>query len=245
MMPKAEQGAEQLPMPLDHRPALGRAAFLVSPANEAAVRAIADWPAWPGRRLALVGPARAGKSHLAHVWMHESGARRIEARALVDASVPALAAAGRLVVEDIETVAGLSPLDRRRAEAALLHLLNLAAAEKGWILLTGREAPARWPVEMPDLASRLAALPVARIGPPDDALLCGLMVKLFADRQLRVSPETVRYLVTRLERSFASIERAVAMLDARSLATRRRVTRALAAECLAALMPREPEPGDG
>ena len=101
-------------------------------------------------------------------------------------------------------------------------------------MLTGRDAPGRWPLEMPDLTSRLAALPVARVAPPDDALLSSLMVKLFADRQLQVAPAVIRYLALRIERSFSAAEDAVAALDRLSLARQRPVTRVLAAEVLGA-----------
>ena len=42
--------------------------FFVSASNRQAVERIAAWPAWPGRVLALVGPASSGKSHLAAIW---------------------------------------------------------------------------------------------------------------------------------------------------------------------------------
>jgi chromosomal replication initiation ATPase DnaA len=99
-------------------------------------------------------------------------------------------------------------------------------------LLTGRAAPGRWPVETPDLASRLAALPIARIDPPDDALLSSLMVKLFADRQLLVAPDVISYLSLRIERSFAAAEAAVDALDRLSLEHKKPVTRAMAASLL-------------
>ena len=222
--------AYQLPLVLGHRPALGRDDFLVSGSNADAARLVADWRAWPGRRLALVGPPRAGKTHLAHVWMHEAGALRIAAADLDDATAERLARHGRAVVEDVEALAGLEPAPRRAAEEALFHLLNLAAAEGAWLLLTGRDAPARWPVATPDLASRLAALPVARLAPPDDTLLSSVMVKLFADRQLHVGPDVIKFLVRRIERSFAAVEDAVEALDRRSLALKRPVTRAMAAD---------------
>ena len=56
------------------------------------------------------------------------------------------------------------------------------------MLLTARRPVAGWPLGLPDLASRLRAAPAVAIGPPDDALLGALLVKLFADRQL-VVPE--------------------------------------------------------
>ena len=224
----------QLPLMLDHRAALGRADLLVSASNSDAVRLLSGWRDWPGRHLALVGPARAGKTHLAHVWMHQSGAQMLPAARLDEAAVERLARHGKAVIEDVDALASLEPGRRRAAEGALFHLYNLAAAEGGWLLLTGRDAPGRWPLEMPDLVSRLAALPVARVAPPDDALLSSLMVKLFADRQLQVAPAVIRYLALRIERSFSAAEDAVAALDRLSLARQRPVTRVLAAEVLGA-----------
>ena len=224
----------QLPLMLDHRAALGRADLLVSASNSDAVRLLSGWRDWPGRHLALVGPARAGKTHLAHVWMHQSGAQMLPAARLDEAAVERLARHGKAVIEDVDALASLEPGRRRAAEGALFHLYNLAAAEGGWLLLTGRDAPGRWPLEMPDLTSRLAALPVARVAPPDDALLSSLMVKLFADRQLQVAPAVIRYLALRIERSFSAAEDAVAALDRLSLARQRPVTRVLAAEVLGA-----------
>lgn len=222
----------QLPLDLEHRPALGRTDFLVSASNEQAVRAVSAWHDWPGRRLALVGPARAGKTHLSHVWMHEAGARRISAADLDEAATEALAGHGCGIVEDVDALGTLVPDRRIAAERALFHLLNLAAAEGGWLLLTGREAPARWPIGLPDLASRLGAIAVARLARPDDTLLSSLMVKLFTDRQVQVGPDVIKFLVRRIERSFAAVEAAVEALDRQSLALHRPVTRAMASDYL-------------
>lgn len=222
----------QLPLVLEHRPALGRDDFLVSACNAEAVRQITAWRDWPGRRLALYGPARAGKTHLAHVWMQEAGAERIGAASLNEALVQGLAGHGRAVVEDVDSLVVLDPERCLAAEKALFHLMNLAAAEEAWLLLTGRDAPARWPIRTPDLASRLGALAVARLDRPDDTLLSSLMVKLFADRQVQVGPEVIKFLVRRIERSFAAVEAAVEALDRQSLAVKRPVTRAMASAYL-------------
>ena len=83
---------------------------------------------------------------------------------------------------------------------------------------------------MPDLLSRLRAVPVVSLAPPDDALLRSLIVKLCLDRQLNVDEALVTYVASRIERSFAGARRAVALLDAEALRLRRPVTRALAVE---------------
>ena len=98
------------------------------------------------------------------------------------------------------------------------------------MLITTRSAPAAWRIELPDLASRLRALPVVGLEPPDDALLRAVIVKLFADRQLAVDESLVAYLTTRIERSVAAARAAVAELDREALRLKRPVTRALAGE---------------
>jgi chromosomal replication initiation ATPase DnaA len=221
-----------MPLKLDHRPALGKADFLVSTSNADAVRLMSGWRDWPRRHLALTGPARAGKTHLAHVWMQESGAQLLPAALLDDAVAGRLVRHGKAVIEDVDAMATLEPARRRAAEKALFHLYNLAAADGAWLLLTGREAPGRWLVESPDLASRLATLPIARVDPPDDGLLSSLMVKLFADCQLQVAPDVITYLSVRIERSFAAAEATVDALDRLSLARQKPVTRQMAIELL-------------
>ena len=206
--------------------ALGRADFLVAPSNALAVSMIEAWEDWSPRKLVLSGPTGAGKTHLTHVWAGLSGARIIAARDLDDAEVPDLAQ-GHVAVEDVPAIAG-----NPEAQRALFHLHNLALAEHRALLLTGAGAPSHWGLDLPDLASRVAATPVAVIEPPDDALLSAVLAKLLADRQITPKPDLIPYLVTRIDRSFAAAGEIVARLDAASLALKRPVTRSLAAAVL-------------
>ena len=192
-----------------------RADFVASDANGEAVRRLDAWPAWPGGVLALVGPAGSGKSHLAAVWAETAGA------AVWDG---AGAPAGPTLVEDA---------DRRPADEALFHLLN-AAAEAGGVLLTARARPAAWPSALPDLRSRLNALPVAELAEPDDAVLSGVLARLFAERSIRPPDDLIPYLVRRIERSVPHARAVVARLDEEAAALHRPVTRALAREVLEA-----------
>ena len=239
-----------LALVLPRRRAMGRADFIETQANAEAAALMAAWRLWPERRLALCGPEGSGKTHLAHVFMAESGAARVAARDLAAADAPGLVARGAAVVEDVDRIADAPPETppetppgatpetppggAARAEAALFHLMNLAAAEGCALLLTGRAAPARWPVALPDLASRLAALTPARLGPPDDALLAAVIAKALDDRGLRFEAGVPAFLAMRIERTFAAAEAVVARLDAASLAQGRAVTRKLAGEVLTA-----------
>jgi chromosomal replication initiation ATPase DnaA len=211
----------QLALALDHATNYAREDFLSGPCNEAPLRLIDCWPDWPANAIALIGPEGSGKTHLATMWALTAGARVVSARALGEAGLPSALATGALVVEEAATAAD---------ERTLFHLINLAREEKAFLLFTARMAPAAWPAVIPDLVSRLRALPVATLQAPDDAMLRAVLVKLAADRQLALDESVVSYLSTHIERSFAAARSAVIALDNEALRQRRPVTRALAAE---------------
>jgi chromosomal replication initiation ATPase DnaA len=214
----------QLALSLEHVESFAREDFLSGPSNAAALALVETWPDWPARAVVLVGPAGAGKSHLASIWASRANARFLLAPALKQAKLPGALANGALVVEDLAPGA----FDER----ALFHLINLAREEGAYLLLTAASPPAGWPVEIPDLASRLKALPVVMLAPPDDALLRAVLVKLFADRQLAVDEALVGFLATRIERTFQAARAVVARLDGEAMQRKRPLTRALAAEVL-------------
>lgn len=215
-------GARQLALALDHAVSFARDDFLSGPSNAAALAMIERWPDWPDHVLALTGPEGSGKSHLAAIWAQAAGARFVAARALETADLPAALVTGALVVEDLT--------EDRFDERALFHLLNLAREQGVFVLVTTRRPATTWRVGIADLASRLRALPSVALMAPDDGLLCAVIVKLFADRQLDVDAGLVGYLATRIERSFAGARNAVDMLDREALRRQRPVTRALAGE---------------
>ncbi len=217
----------QLALALEHTESFAREDFLSGSSNAVALALIDAWPDWPHRIVMLTGPEDSGKSHLAAVWAQAAGARFLAARALEEANVPSALATGALVVEDIAA----GEFD----EKVLFHLLNLAREQGAFVLLTARSVPATFAIR--DLASRLKALPVVAIMPPDDALLRAVLVKLFADRQLAVDEGLIGYVATRIERSFAAARAVVARLDQEAMRHKRPLTRALAAEVLRASEP--------
>jgi len=208
----------QLVLPLQTRSAQGRADFIVAPGNERAVAFLDSYPHWPAPAVALYGPPASGKSHLGAVWAERAGARIVEARTL-GADVPQ----GALVVENVGP--GIP-------EAPLFALLERGAP----LLLTAQLPPAQWSqaygLILPDLASRLQALLAFALWAPDDALLMGLAVKLFADRQVMVPESVVAHMIRSLERSPAAIRDFVAQADAVALAEKRPINISLINELL-------------
>lgn len=214
--------ADQLAFDWPTGVALGPDDFFVSKANAQAYAMIGSPEAWPERKLALIGPEGSGKSHLARVFQAQSDALLVAADSMAagfrtDAST--------VIIEDMETLA-------QSAEEAVFHLHNNLRNAGGALLLTSGQPPSRWPIALPDLASRMQATTVAQIDNPDDALLSALIMKHFADRQINPQPALVQYLSTRIERSFAAAATIVERLDAAALAQRRKINTALAAELL-------------
>lgn len=219
--------SRQLILDLPVRQAKGRDDFFVAPPNALALAALDAPESWPERRMLLIGPEGAGKSHLAAIWADAYGAVTLAASRLAAFEAPVAVRAGAIVVEDAEAIGGNRP-----AEEALFHLHNLLLAEGGRLLITASRAPRDWGLALADLESRMEATASVRIAPPDDALLAAVLVKLFADRQTKVPMTLIPWLVGRMDRSFAAARALVAALDARAVAEGRPLNRAMAAEVL-------------
>lgn len=218
------KAGRQLVLDLPVRTALGRDDFLVTPSNEAAVAMIDRYPDWPSYAMVLLGAAGSGKSHLLEVWRQATAARLITAGELAALPLDQLPSGSALAIDD----APGEGLDER----ALFHLFNLARQTGGHILIATAAHPVTWPVALADLTSRLKALPVAKLEPPDDALLRGVLVKLFADRQMAVEEAVVSYLMLRMPRSLDVARGLVIEIDRLALQDMSAITKPLAARVL-------------
>ena len=224
----------QLPLPFQHQPRYDSLDFIPAESNHAA-RAWLDTE-WPDRRLALFGPPGCGKSHLLHIWARRTSATVIAGHTLAD--LDRLPEHGALALDDGDLV---------RDETLLFHLLNTARDRGLRLLIAARIAPARWPVRLPDLSSRLRAIAAAEIQEPDDDLLAALLQRLIADRQLIVTQPAREWIAIHCPRSPSALREAVARLDRENLISGGPVTRTLAAKVLKddgadEISPAEPAP---
>jgi len=213
----------QLPLPLQPRASLTREDFVAAPGNAQALAFVDSWPDWPAPAAVLHGPSGSGKTHLVEIWRARSGAAVLSASGLTGM---AHRRAGPLAVEEVDA----APPGAAR-DAALFAILERATKEAP-ILLTGSEPPASWPVNLPDLSSRFAALLAFPLWAPDDALLAALARKLFSDRQLRVPDAAIARMIHQLERSPSAIRDFIARADAKALAEGRAVTLPLVRELM-------------
>ena len=209
--------ADQMRLPLQRDLPEGAEGFVVSDCNRAAVDALADWPNLIGGAMAICGPAGCGKSRLAQIWAERVGAM-------------ALHGAEASLIDPLEIEGRPILLDRARDidDETLFHLINLAQAPGGALLLVARSAPSSWTVALPDLRSRLDAVISVPMEAPDDAVLAAMLDARFAERGIRPQKEVIPYLLRRIDRSAAAAAAVVETLDA----LHKPVTRALARAAL-------------
>lgn len=219
---------KQIPLPLPHDAAMGADDFLVTSSNREAVAWIEKWPNWPAHGLVVVGLSGSGKSHLLHLWLAKSGGRPVSAAELeAQDSAMLTAKTNCIALDDADALAGNAVSEER-----LFHLYNHVKTVKGSLLLTMARGAGQAGFVLPDLRSRLLALPSTMLGAPDDMLLEALIVKQFRDRQIALDAGVVNYLAPRMARDAASIRDLVERLDHAALAEGRKITVALARRVL-------------
>lgn len=228
--------AEQIALPFAHRPRFGRSDFVAAPSNAAARAWVLDAEAaarWPEGRMALWGESGTGKTHLLSIWAGRYGAPIMEGSRLNTHEAAMLFEDGGF------RAAALDNADKVPNERDLLHLINLARERRVALLMAARRPPARWPVVLPDLASRLRATASVPLGPAEEGLLHRLLLRLLAERQIVVGAQVTEWLLRRLPRRASAMRDCVAMLDQAALESGGRVTRTLAATVLESLLARE------
>lgn len=213
----------QLPFPLDYTVSMTRQDFMPAPCNAEALDQIDRWSGGTPPALVLYGPEACGKTHLLTIWQTDKNAVAFDADDLVTDKIAAqLRQSPYAVVDDVDRIAG----DNEK-ETALFHLYNLIKERNGGLLLASSKPVAQLDVGLADLDSRLKAAAAVGIGLPDDEVLTALLVKQFSDRQVRLSEDVVRYIIVRINRSFAAVHDLVDRLDKEALSAKKPVTIAL------------------
>ncbi len=109
-------------------------------------------------------------------------------------------------------------------EEELFHAWNAAQDTGRPIVMIVDDVPPLWEVALPDLRTRLAITPIARIEQPDDGLFRAIIRLLFADRGMHIPDDALKFISERVERSYFMAERVVAAIDRFAIAERARLT---------------------
>jgi len=178
--------------------------FVIGRANNDAVTMLCALPHLPAPGIFIYGAADSGKTHLLHWFAKKHGIP-------VFSNIPP--------PDALPTIVALDNLDSTQTTEALYALFLETTGRKIPVIAAGRQPPSLWQgsTMLPDALSRLKALSTVELLPPDETLLATLLVKLFADRQINVTPDLITYMTTRMDRSYAGATTLVADFDAYTL----------------------------
>ena len=182
------------------------------------------WPNWPNHCLSIYGDGGCGKTHLSNIWQMNTKARYLKAQDFNSIDLETLFEEPKLfILDDAHLI---------EKEEKFFHLYNHLIDSKGGLLLLSRTPAAHWGKSLPDLRSRLNAIPAVKIHGPDEKLLFQVIQKLFSDVQLHVEDTVISFLLKHMERSFEQARFWVETLNRLAMTQNRRVTIPLVREAL-------------
>ncbi|WP_428312437.1 DnaA regulatory inactivator Hda [Hydrocarboniphaga sp.] len=177
--------------------------------------------------LYLYGPAGTGKSHLLQALAREAQQRGLKVsylplRGLVDNGADALdglVGFDLVCVDDIEAIDGNADWHH-----ALIRLLDRLRSEgSGWCV-SASAAPERIASLLPDLRTRLSALPLFGLRALSDDDRRAWLREAARQRGLELPDDAARWLINHLPRDAGSLLLAIEQLDRASLRDKRRLT---------------------
>jgi chromosomal replication initiation ATPase DnaA len=192
--------AGQIPFDLTPAPDFTFESFIEAPSNAGALNVVRSWPAWPAAAMMLLGPEGTGKTHLGEAWR---------------------AVSNGVFIDDAHT----------QSDGDMFGMINRALrGEIPGLLLASRVPPADWGVTLPDLTSRLGAMPVMQLHEPDDDSLHPITRALFAQQGREVGRDVVDYLLKYTDRSVPALRATIRLIDEAASSAKADVTKVFAAK---------------
>jgi DnaA family protein len=213
---------KQLPLSVRLQDRAVFASFLPG-ANVEALAAARDMAAGNTLSIYLHGIAGAGRSHLLQAVcaaVPGSGYFPLaELRGMGDSVLEGIATLPVVALDDVDAVAGTPEWERR-----LFNLYNECRAAGTRLLIAASVPAPDLPIELPDLTSRLTAMPHYALRGLDEAQQREALQLRAAQRGIELPTETVHYLQRRFARDMGSLNKLLDQLDIASLEEQRRLT---------------------
>ena len=174
--------------------------------------------------FAVIGKKMSGKTHLAQIWKEKFSGQFLEISNLKRANLLEIVTEKQFYI--IENVDSLNLEEER----ILLQIFNLCLQKSAHLLLTSAKSLEEISLSTKDLSSRLRNVFHVDIMPitPDFSEM--LLVKIFAEKQLRVSAQTTKFLAKNIITRYQDLFAAAKLLEFNSLEKRRAITIGLVKE---------------
>ena len=214
--------SKQLYFDMPDKTALGIEDYIITDSNSFAFNLISKMIKSEINQGAISGPSFSGKTHLSKILIKNIGKNET---LYIDGDyndiIDKVGSSKLIVIENIDKV------KEESSEEDLFHIINFTKENDKKLLVTSGKSISSIEFKLEDLKSRLNAIIEAKIMQPDDELMKLLLIKIFNDKQLLINPNIIAFLMSRLERSYISINDFIERIDKFSLEKGKKITIAL------------------
>ena len=184
--------------------------FYVSVNNFSAYKLIESWPKWSSRFVNIFGPSGCGKTHLANISNKKINSFFAQAEDLNNNSLPLIKAKDCLIIDNYKN---------NIEERLFYSLLNQSYQSNQYIIINSLEPIKNSVVELEDLKSRFDNFVEIGIDLPTDDLIRVILIKNFSDKQVKIEPKILEYILKNTHRSYDDIFDLIDKLDSLSLSS--------------------------
>ena len=213
------KNSKQLYFEMPNKTSLGVEDYIVTDSNNFAFDLIAKMIKGEINFGLISGPPYSGKTHLSKILIKSASNYK---SSYIDRDyqniLDIFEASDILILENIDKV------KHDKAEKDLFHIINLVKENNKKLLMTSRKSISEIDLSLKDLKSRLNSTLEAKIKEPDDQLMELILIKIFNDKQLKINPNVIDFLMSRLVRSYKSINLFIEKIDKFSLEKGKKIT---------------------
>ena len=213
------KNSKQLYFEMPNKKALGIEDYIITESNNFAFDLIVKILKGETNFGLISGPSYSGKTHLSKILIKNA---RNYKTLYFDRDYQNIL--NRFEVSDILILENIDKIKDDKSEQDLFHIINFAKENNKKLLMTSRKPISEIDLNLEDLESRLNSIIEAKIKEPDDQLMKLILIKIFNDKQLKIKPNVIDFLVSRLERSYKSINLFIEKIDKFSLEKGKKIT---------------------
>ena len=170
--------------------------FFVSKCNYFAFSLIESWPKWEKNILNIYGEKFCGKSHLSEIFKRKNKAIIIKNEEINNNFFNKIRYYENIILDNLEFLSD---------EKTLYSIFNFVEQYNKYLIINSIDSINSIEFKLPDLKSRLKNCIFAKIDKPDDDMIFALVLKHFADRQIKIEKKIIEYITKRIERSYGKI----------------------------------------
>ena len=169
--------------------------YFVSSSNKDAASLINIFPKWHNNGAIISGSSKSGKTHLAYIWKTKSMAELYNFDKNIDLN--SINTKQNVIFDNFK-------LKNEVDEKIFFQIYNDIINNNNFILFLIR-SPANNNFKLNDLRSRLNSLTTVFIDVPDDQLIQAILLKFFNDNQIKITPDVIRFIISRISRNYREI----------------------------------------